>query len=581
MDKNFALRLKFVYMAFFLIGLLFVSRLFYLQVIRGDYYQAEANSQYASFDRDFFDRGSIYFKDKDGGLVVAAGIKRGYLIAIRPDLIERPEKTYEKISAALEKLGREDEDEFFLVSKEDFVRKAQRKGDPYEEVGYKLDERQAQAVASLGIKGVSIHSQRWRYYPGGRLASKVLGFVGYKGDRLVGRYGLEKYYEKILSSGGEKRAVVNPFAEVFLDIKKILNISEEPRGDLITTIDPEIQLFLENVLDSLYEKFSPEIAGGIVIEPKTGKVLAMSAKPDFDPNKYSRTKKFSYFLNPFTQNVFEFGSIMKPLTLAAAINERVITPETKYYDKGYVMVDGRKVANYENKSRGYVNMYDVLKYSLNTGAVFAQQKLGKEKFYQYIKKYGFGEKTGIDLPDEISGLISNLESGRDIEYATASFGQGIALTPIEMASALCSLANGGFIMRPYIVEKIERSGSSDIVFSPEKRRKVLNKYVAEEVSRMLVAATDSVFGGRREFRHYNVAAKTGTAQLPLENGKGYYEDQYLHSFFAYAPAFDPRFLVLMFMAKPQGVKYSIYSLREPTFQIVKFMLNYYNIPPDR
>ncbi len=210
------------------------------------------------------------------------------------------------------------------------------------------------------------------------------------------------------------------------------------------------------------------------------------------------------------------------------------------------------------------------------------QKLGKEKFKEYIINYGLGEKTEIDLPDEISGLISNLNSGRDIEFATASFGQGIAVTPIEMASALAVLANGGVLMKPYIVEKIISEDGIIKETKPQERRRVLKEQTSEEISRMLSKVFDgALMGGIYKMDHYSAAAKTGTAQINIEGIKGYEEGQYIHTFFGYAPAFGAKFLTLLFLVKPQEVKYASHSLSEPFANITKFLLNYYQVPPDR
>jgi len=553
----------------FLFGAILAGRLFFIQVARGDYYREAANGQYVSPSADYFDRGIINFTKKDGQLVSAATVKKGYLLAINPKLLKDPEAAFKKISSVIS------------VDKDDFLKRAAKKSDPYEEIAHKLGEKDAEKIEKMKIAGVSIFSEKWRLYPAGNLASRVLGFVGYKGNKLAGRYGLEKYYEDILAREGEKKTNINFFAEIFAGIKEIVGAKAE-EGDIALTIEPEVQAFLEKTLEGLQEKYSSEMAGGVIIEPSTGKILAMAVKPDFNPNNYGEAKDMSLFLNPVAQSVFEMGSIMKPLTLAASMDSGAITPETTYYDKGFIVLNGLRIENYEGKSEGRVDMQEVLSRSLNMGAIFAMQKMGKEKFRQYMESYGFGEKTGIDLPDEVRSKISNLKSGRDVEYATASFGQGIAVTPIAMASALSSLANGGLLMRPYVVDEIDLDNAPDKKIEPVEKRRVLKKETAEEISRMLVRAADeSLLRKKRRLEHYSVAVKTGTAQMHRENERGYYKDEYLHSFFGYAPAFDAKFLVLLFLTKPQGVRYAVRSLSDPFMNITKFMINYYEIQPDR
>ncbi|MBU1160116.1 penicillin-binding protein 2, partial [Patescibacteria group bacterium] len=430
------------------------------------------------------------------------------------------------------------------------------------------------------IKGVNLYSQNWRYYPASNLASRVLGFAGFNENVIEGRYGLEKYYESILNKASGDFSLNNPFAEIIINFKKLISSIPE-KGDVVTTIEPEVQILLEKSLKDLLEKYSSEMAGGLVMDPQTGRIIAMSVKPDFDPNRYNE-EKISLFSNPIVQSVFEMGSIMKPLTLAAAMNEGAITPQTTYEDKGYVIFNNKRIENYDGKGRGVVNMQEVLNNSLNTGAVFAMEKLGKEKFKDYIINYGLGEKTGIDLPDEIQGLISNLDSNRDVEYATASFGQGIAVTPIEMISALASLANGGILVKPFIVEEIKNDQGFSRKIEPETRRQVLSQQTSKEMSRMLSNVVDNaLLGGTVKLERYTIAAKTGTAQYKAEGEAGYREGEYIHTFFGYAPAFNARFITFLFLVRPQGARYASNSLTEPFMDITKFLLNYYEVPPDR
>ena len=570
MKDNFVFRVRVVYTLFFIAGALLAGRLFFVQIVKGNYYSERANNQYIAPSGGYFNRGTIYFKKKSGRLVSAATVKKGYVLAINPKILKDPKTAYQKIAGIAG-----------AVNKEDFLRRASKENDPYEEIIHKLNGEQAERIKNLKIKGVSVFSESWRFYPAKNLASRALGFVGNGRDGLSGRYGLEKYYEKILKREDSDGENINSFAEIFIGIKKMISGSSE-EGDITLTIEPSAQAFLENVLEDTLKKYDAEMAGGIIINPSTGGIYAMSAKPNFNLNNYGKAGDLSLFLNPITQSVFEMGSIMKPLTMSAGLDQGAVSPETVYEDRGFVKLSGRRIENYDGKARGRVDMQQVLNQSLNTGAVFVMQKLGKKKFKKYMEAYGFDEKTGVDLPDEVGGLISNLNSNRDIEYATASFGQGIAVTPIEMVSALSALANGGLLMKPYVVEEIKVMEGIDKKTEPKERRRVLRRETSEEISRMLVRVVDeALMGGTVKLKNYSIAAKTGTAQLHREDGKGYYENEYLHSFFGYAPAFNAKFLVLLFLVKPQGVRYASHSLTEPFMNIAKFMINYYEIEPDR
>jgi cell division protein FtsI/penicillin-binding protein 2 len=276
------------------------------------------------------------------------------------------------------------------------------------------------------------------------------------------------------------------------------------------------------------------------------------------------------------------GSIMKPLTVAAGLDAGVIAPSTTYNDRGFVEADGYTIYNYDKKGRGVVDMHRVLGNSLNTGAAFVVGKLGNARFARYMKGYGLGTETGVDLPGEVSGLIDNLDSPRNVEYITASFGQGIAVTPIAMTRALASLANGGTLVTPHVASSIDYAAgiTKNVVHAPATR--VLEEETSEAITKILVRVVDEYLaGGRAKLPHYSIAAKTGTAQIADPSGDGYYSDRYLHSFFGYFPAYEPRFLIFLYAEEPKGVSFASETLTEPFMDLAGFLINYYNLPPDR
>ena len=543
-----------------LIGILIGIRLFFLQVVNYSYYEARAEGQ-QSFKKILeAKRGNILAKTKTREEVFLAATRNGYILFLNNKLLQEKDGLYDKLNGVTP------------IDKALFAKAVLKENDPYEILKRRVSQNEADAIAALKLQGVGLEPESWRYYPLGMFAAHALGFVAEsdKGE-LEGKYGIEKYYNLKLN-GEEGTITADKDAKGLLIALGKQLVTDAEEGENITlTIDPDLQRFVEAETVKVMEKWSAISAGAIIIEPKTGKIMAIAAAPAFDPNEYQKEKTFGIFLNPFTEKIFEMGSVFKPLTIAAALDRGVITPETTYVDKGEVKIGTVVIHNYDYKARGTVNMTHILEESLNTGAVFAMQKVGGEKLREYFHNYGLGEKLGIDLPGELKGDLSNLDSGREVEFATASFGQGIAVTPIELAMALASLGNGGKLMRPYL----------NAANSPQMIRQVIKPETSTTISKMLVDVVDlALAGGNAKIAGYSIAAKTGTAQIPKKDGKGY-GDQYLHTFFGYFPAYDPQYLILMFLEKPQGVKYASHSLTDTFSELVEFMISYYTIPPDR
>lgn len=566
--STFQSRIRVVSVVICFLSLILIGKLFYVQVIHKNLYTQRADKQYATPAGDMFTRGSIFFSKKDSSLVAAGAVSSGFKVAINAKNITSPEVVYEGL------------DPYMEMEKDIFITKALKKTDPYEEVAHHLTQEQANAITALNLSGVSIFKDNWRFYPGKSLASHTLGFIAFKGKERVGQYGLERFYNKTLSKPNDE-AYLNFFAEVFSNLKDRM-AGENRTGDIVTTIEPTTQHTLESELLNTLDKWDADQVAGIIMNPQTGEIYAMSGMPDFDLNNFGEVDNVAVYRNPLVENVFEFGSVIKPLVVAAALDANVITPSTTYLDKGFVVVNTKQINNFDKKGRGVVSMQAVLDQSLNTGMVFIESKLGHDKFRSYMKSYGIGEKTGIDLPNETSGLIKNLESPRDIEYANAAFGQGIALTPIETIRAFSVLGNGGNLVTPHLVKQIRYDdGSSKIIEYPVVRSGIIKKETSETISRMLTHVFEAYDNGTHKFDHYSVATKTGTGQVAMDNGKGYYTDRNMHSFFGYFPSYNPKFIVFLYVKNPKGVKYASQTLIPPFVNITKFLLNYYDVPPDR
>lgn len=569
-QKSKRIRIRIISGLAVLLALFLVVRLYVVQVANGDNYREEAREQYTQSTSHIFNRGSISLTAKDGTSRVAALQESGSTLAVNAQFITNPVSVYEELTSVVD------------IKRSEFLEDVGDQDDPYVVVKRRLTPEQAEEVRDLRIEGVGVYPEKWRRYPYGSLAAHVLGYTGYStdGDQRVGTYGIERAYDDVLSRNSSG-PYVNFFAQVFSGIGDTLGGAPGRSGDVQLTLEPDVQSYLETLLADTADKWNTNQTMGVVIDPHTGAIKAMAATPTYDPNHYGDVEESSVFNNPIVQSRFEMGSIIKALTMAAGLDAEVVTPDTMYEDEGTLTLNEATIANYDGGARGRVDMQAVLNQSLNTGAAFVADKLGHQQMRDYFYGYGFDEKTGINLPGEVSNALSNLEVDRDLEFATASFGQGIALTPIATVRALSTLANGGKLIQPHVVSSIdyEVGGSTDT--TPEPNGQALKPETSAEISRMLATVTDeALLGGEYARDRHSVALKTGTAQIAKPGG-GYYEDLYNHTYFGYFPAYEPEFLVFLMAREPEGPRYASETLTEPFFKMADFLINYYNVPPDR
>jgi len=548
-----------------------LARLYHLQILHGNEYKEQAEKQYVHTVRDLYSRGSIFLTTKEGEKVSAATVQSGFLLAVDPSRLGSLDEIYEKLN------------EITPLDRGVFMGRVENKNRRYQEIKQQVTGEEADAIEALQISGVQLYRNQWRYYPGESLSARTIGFVGYAGDKFLGLYGLERYYDNILFRDDE-RLSVNFFAEIFSNLGDfVFDKSKDREGDIVTSIEPTVARMLDRELEKVHDKWDGKVTGGIVINPKTGEIFALGITPSFDLND-RKGIDINEFRNPLVENVYELGSIIKPLTIASGLDANAITPQTTYYDAGYIEFGEFTIRNYDGRGRGTVDMQQVLNQSLNTGVSTVVERMGKEKFSKYFLDLKLGTETGIDLPNETYGLVDSLERNnlRGVEMATASFGQGIALTPIAGVRALATLANGGKLITPHIVQKIEyENGEVHDVGFPEGEH-VFSEETAEEITRMLVnVVDDALLGGTVALPHHTIAAKTGTAQIADEVNGGYYDDRFLHSFFGYFPAYDPEFFIFLYTVEPKEVRYASETLTDPFMELTKFLINYYNIPPDR
>ncbi len=556
-----------------IVAAVLVASLYSTEIIRGGSYAAKARAQYVKPAAVLFDRGTIYFSGKDGIQTAAATVGSGYLVYMDPEQVADASSAYEALSHYLPS-----------ISRASFTAKAGKANDSYEELADHIDAASAVGIQGLGLPGIYAAPETWRSYPGGSLASHELGLIGENASSsaIVGRYGLERSYDSTLSRPGTGPSV-NVFAELFSGLKdSVFGSSGAQFGDIVTTIEPVVEAYLDRILASTSASWHPDEIGGIVMDPATGEIVAMSSLPTFDPNDTSDVKNASAFSDPLVEHVYEMGSIMKPLTMSAALDSGAETPDSTYNDTGCMTENGKKICNFDGKARGVIPMQQILSQSLNVGAATIALQTGSTTFERYFDSFGIASKSGIDLPNEATPLASNLKGGTDIDIATAAYGQGIAVSPVGMARALSVIGNGGYVVTPHLVKEIDYADGSVKKIDAPKTGPVLKPQTIQEVKDMLVKVVDiSLANGTIKKDHYTMAAKTGTAEIADPKNGGYYADRYLHSFFGFFPAYNPRFIVFLYQVYPKGAQYASETLTKPYDNLATFLINYYNIQPDR
>ena len=441
------------------------------------------------------------------------------------------------------------------------------------------------ATAELKIPGLGFNIQELRYYPENNMGSQVLGFVSYANQVSQGKYGLEEFFNdelfgKFGSLNSAKGAQANLIIADDRDFVPPVN-----GDDLVLTIDRNVESVACEKLQAAVKKHGATGGSVIAVNPQTGAIIAMCSVPDFNPNNYQDVNNISVYNNPALLYQYEPGSVFKAMTMSAALDLGKVTPDTTYKDRGQLMIPGwpKPISNSDfstHGGHGVINMSTVLEFSLNTGAIFAMRQIGPAAFINYVKNFGFGQKTGIELGGESSGDINNLLQKRvpEIDVSTAAFGQGIAATPLQMVMAYQAIANGGVLMKPYVVKAIIHNGQREDTV-PQMVRQVISAKTAATISGMLVNVVELGNAKRSYINGYYIGGKTGTAQIPVKGG--YLSNQYLHTFVAIAPIDHPAFVMLTKIDDPKDVTYAEGSALPLWTEIAQFMLNYYQVPKSR
>lgn len=566
-------RMRVVLGLFAAAGVAICLRLGYLQVVQYGLYSLYASDQHELAARLFPSRGQVLVRDKaDGALHPLATNRLTWQVYAVPKEMKDPVSVAHTLSPILQ------------IPDVDLIAKLTRDpNDPYELLAKDVDPDVVDALRSQSLPGIGFVKTNARLYPEKNLGGQILGFVSQdERGMMSGKYGIEGAFDEILAGTpgrllAEKDAGGRRLAIGQTRLEEAVNGS-----DVVLTIDRTIQFKTCEVIARAVQRHGADGGSIVVMNPQTGAVMGMCSYPDFDPSEYGKVKDLSQLNNPVTLNAYEPGSIFKAFTMAGGLDAEKISPKSVYEDTGAEKVDDRTIKNSDGKAHGVQTMTQALDESLNTATIFVQRQLGKDAFRKYVTSFGFGAKTGIELSPESKGNISSLEKKGNIFAATASFGQGITTTPIQIVAAYAALANGGRLLRPYIVEEIIHPDGTRERTRPEVVSQPVSKRASRLITGMLISAVENGHGKRAAVPGYWVAGKTGTAQVARTDGiVGYYKDVTIGSFAGYAPANDPKFVMLVKIDHPRDVQWAEASAAPVFGEMAAFLLTYLEVPPER
>lgn len=529
-------RIKIIMIVIILLFILIIGKVFYIQVISYNKLNSYANSLWSRNLPIEANRGIIYDRN---GVVLADNLTTTSLVFI-PNQIEDKEKTAKLIS---EILGTSYEDMLSHVSKKSSIERVHPEG-------RRLNFEVADKIASLNLPGVYLVKESKRNYPFGTTLSHTLGFVGIDNQGLSG---LELMYNSYLTGS---YGAIKYYSDAKGTRLNLAEVYEQPQDgvNMTLTINYDIQASLERELDNAVLKYNPDQALGIVMDPNSGEILAISSRPNFSPSDYQ-----NYTVEEINRNLpiwmtYEPGSTFKIITLAASLEEKVVDLDNDTFtDTGGIVVEGATLHCWKHGGHGYETYLQVVENSCNPGFVNLGLRLGKEKLFSYIDKFGFGEKTGVDLNGEANGIIFNVDKIGDLETATTAFGQGVSVTPIQQITAVSAAINGGTLYKPYIVKSLNEPETNSVIL--ENKKEVVRKVISDETSQKVRYALESVVTngtGRPAFIDgYRVGGKTGTAQK-VKDGR-YMVGNYIVSFIGFLPADDPQVIAYIAVDNAKGV----------------------------
>jgi cell division protein FtsI/penicillin-binding protein 2 len=554
---------------------LIIARLFYWQVVRADFLTSRAFNQHQQVVTLSARRGSILASDQS---VLAGTADNFMLFAYKPQLEASPlevSKSVAPIIAPAPEPATDSAQPFdpiaaakvLVKDTEDYLLERLNQNNSWVSLKHYLNREQKEMIESLELKGLGFESQLIRFYPESSMSAQLLGFVGQDiNGQATGYFGLEGYYDRQLQGqAGKVEQELDAQGNPIL-VGSYANLDSKNGRTLLTTINRGVQYQVEKLLKLGLERYGASAGTVIVMDPDSGGIIAMASYPNYDPSEFYKYPK-DFYANPAVANLFEPGSIFKPIVMAAAIDDGAVEPETKCdICSGKIHIGSYSIGTWNDEYHPETTMTEAIINSDNTGMVFAARKLGSEKLRAYLAEFGLGNKTGIDLQEETSGVLRELKDWKEIDLATTSFGQGIAMTPIQVTAAINAIANDGTWVQPYIVETII-DGQRQINTHPHTNRQVISPESAEAVTQMMIAAVVDGEAKWAKPKHLSVAGKTGTAQIPVA---GHYDkDKTITSFVGFSPADSPRFTMLVSLREPQTSQWGSETAAPLWFEIAK------------
>lgn len=563
-----------------LLFLIVLIRLFQVQILAHSEYKAKADNKHQARVDLIGDRGNIYFQNLKSGDNFPVAINLiTYDIGFDANFISQ---TNESNKAQIKEFI---DQNFPDIDKVKLEEEFNNKDKKYYIFAKDVPENIVEPLKKKALKGIILEKKSVRSYPEKTLGSHILGYFSkYKQE---GQYGLEQYYnEKLKGQVGFASVEAKDRRGVWLANTKIEKQDATNGSNLILTVDHTIQFKLEDILAELSAEFKPKTALGAIMDPKTGDILAMAATPNFDINEYNKVEDIGVFKNPLVENLYEQGSIFKPITVGIGLDKGVITPSTTYEDKGTEKINGFDISNWSNKVYGTQTMSYALENSLNLGMIFIQRKLGREAFVSgIIDQFQIGKETGVDLPGEVKSNTNNLTKQardlREVDFANASYGQGISMTPIRMLTSFNSIVNEGKIMKPRIIKSIQNSEGEITNIEPEVQGQSMSPEKARQLSEMLVDVVENSSARQVMVDGYNIGGKTGTGQIASIGGFQKEGGETHQSFIQFATLDNPKYTLLISLNAPQGSRFADTSVVPKIKPLNEFLLSYLNVPPDK